>query len=406
MKAKNFNTYFETQDLTTPETYSLSIVKSIIRSVLEPVASNNCTGIIFTHLKDTEGVEGIIRRLEYSKNIILRPISDFEFSKFDVEEIGFVILTTKRYNCAFLFKEIEEDKYQIYLKLNSKLVSNVYETIKSMFLLNYDNEFYEYKPERRENELMNNAVTNIIKHFEENIKDSEYNSKIQENYRAVNETNTTFRNEIYQNVKQIAHEIKNQLSILDIYTRIFEKKTQDTEVVEPIKKSIMLIRSQLEAFKNIDVVNLQEHDIKLIIQDCIKTYSHILKEKNNKIIFIDEMAEISAKAFVDEEKFAIIVNNIIKNAHDCTQNDEIVIKLKLDNEKIKISFINHGEMIAPDVKEQIFDKGYTTKTDGWGVGLAVCKRFIGSQFGTIELEKSDEKETIFTLSLPLVESRG
>ena len=403
MKTKNFNTYFETQDLTTPETYSFSIVKSIIRSVLEPVASNNCTGIIFTHLKNIEGIEGIIKRLEYSKNIILRPVSDFEFSKFDVEEIGFVVLNTKRYNCAFLFKEVEEDKYQIYLKINSKLVSNIYETLKSIFLLNYDKEFYEYKPERRENELMNNAVSNIIKHFEENIKDNEYNSKIQESYRAVNETNTTFRNEIYQNVKQIAHEIKNQLSIMDIYTRIFEKKTQDSEVVEPIKKSIKLIKSQIEAFKNIDVVNLQEHDIKAIIQNCIRTYSHILKEKNNKIIFIDEMAEISAKAFVDEEKFAIVVNNIIKNAHDCTQNDEISVKLKLENEKIKISFINHGEMIAPDVKDEIFEKGYTTKTDGWGVGLAVCRRFIGSQFGTIELEKSDEKETIFTLTLPLID---
>ena len=70
MKTKNFNTYFETQDLTTPETYSFSIVKSIIRSVLEPVASNNCTGVIFTHLKNIEGIEGIIKRLEYSKSII------------------------------------------------------------------------------------------------------------------------------------------------------------------------------------------------------------------------------------------------------------------------------------------------------------------------------------------------
>jgi len=403
MKTKNFNIYFETQDLTI-ETYSVSIVKSVIRSILEPVASNNCNGVIFTHLNNIEGIDGVIKRLEYSKNIILRPISDFEFSKFDVEEIGFVVLTTKRYNCAFLFKEIEENKYQIYLKLNSKLVANVYETLKSIFLLNYDKEFYEYKPERRENEMMNSAVENILKQFEENIKDSEYNSKIQESYRAVNETNTTFRNEIYQNVKQIAHEIKNQLSILDIYTRIFEKKTQDTEIVEPIKKSIGLIRSQLEAFKNIDVVNLQERDVKIIIQDCIKTYSHILKEKNNKIIFIDEMPEINAMAFVDDEKFAIIVNNIIKNAHDCTQNDEIIIKLKLDNEKIKISFINHGQMIESDKQNKIFDKGYTTKEDGWGVGLSVCKRFIGSQFGQIELEKSDEKETIFTLTLPLVEA--
>ena len=405
MKTKNFNTYFENDGLTIPETYSFSIIKSIIRSILEPVASNNCVGLIFTHLKDIEGIEGIIKRLEYSKNVILRPVSDFEFSKFDVEEIGFVVLTTKRYNCAFLFKEIEKNKYQIYLKLNSKLVSNVYETLKSLFLLNYDKEFYEYRPERRENDLMNSAIENLIKHFEENIKDNEYNSKIQESYRAVNETNTSFRNEIYQNVKQIAHEIKNQLSILDIYTRIFEKKTQDYETAEPIKKSIALIRSQLEAFKNIDVVNLQERDIKLIIQDCIKTYSSILKEKNNKIIFIDEMPEITANAFVDEEKFAIVVNNIIKNAHDCTNNDEIIVKLKLSDEKIKISFINHGEMIALNTQEKIFDKGYTTKKDGWGIGLSVCKRLVGSQFGALELEKSDEKETIFTLTIPLVETK-
>ena len=405
MKTKNFNTYFNSQDLTTDETYSLSVVKSVIRSILEPIASNNTTGVVFTHFKDIEETEGIVRRLEYSKNIILRPVSDFEFSKFNVEEIGFVVLTTKRYNCAFLFKETEDNKYQIYLKFNSKLVSNVYETIKSIFLLNYDKEFYEYRPERRENDLMNCAIKNIIKHFEENIKDNEYNSKIQESYRAVNETNTTFRNEIYQNVKQIAHEIKNQLSILDIYTRIYEKKTQDTETTEPIRKSVALIKSQLEAFKNIDVVNLQEHNIKSIIQDCIKTYSQILKEKNNKIIFIDEMPEIYANAFVDEEKFAIVVNNIIKNAHDFTQNDEIIVKLKLADEKIKISFINHGEIIPNDKKEEIFNANYTTKKDGWGVGLSVCKKLIGSQFGQIELEKSDEKETIFTLTVPLVEVR-
>ena len=405
MKTKNLNSYFENQDLTMPELYSASIVKSIIRSILEPVASNNCAGIIITHLKDIEGIEGIVRRIEYSKNIILRPISDFEFSKYGVEDTGIIVLNTRRYNCAFLFKQIEEDKYQIYLKMNSKLVSNIYEHIKSLFLLNYDKEFYEYKPERRENELMNNAVSNIIKHFEETIKDSEYNSKIQESYRAVNETNTNFRNEIYQNVKQIAHEIKNQLSILDIYTRIFEKKTSDSEVVEPIKKSVALIRSQLEAFKNIDVLNLQERDVKLIIRDCIKTYSHILKEKNNKIIFIDEMPEITANAFLDEEKFAIVVNNIIKNANDSTQNDEVIVKLKLIGDKIKISFINHGEMIASDAKEKIFDKGYTTKQDGWGIGLSVCKRLVGSQFGELELEKSDENETIFTLTLPLVDIR-
>ena len=401
----NFNKYFENKDLTQNEPYSFTIVKSLCQSVLEPIARENQKAIIFTRLKDIPEINGTIKRLEYSNNVFLKEFSDFEFSKFDVEEIGFIVLSTNRYNCAFLFRKINEDKYEIYLKLNSKLVCEVYETIKNIFLVNYDEQFYEFKPERRENLIMNNAIQNILKHFEETIKENEYNAKIQENYKTVNQTNTTLRNEIYQTTKAIAHEIKNQLSILDIYARIFEKKTGDLETIEPIKKSINVIKKQLEQFKEIDVVNLQEKNIKTIIQESIKTYTNILKENNNKLILIDEMPSIEANSFVDEEKFAIVINNIIKNANDSTKNDEIVIKLTQIEEKIKISFINHGDMIEKENQDKIFETGYTTKKDGWGIGLSVCKKIIGSQFGTFELTKSDKNETIFSLTIPLAQTR-
>ena len=403
---KNFNIFFQNEDLTQNEQYSSTIVKSIARSVLEPIAKENSKAIVFTRLKGIEETDGLIKRLEYSNDINLREFSDFEFSKFDVEEIGFIVLTSQRYNCAFLFREVEEDKFEIYLKLNSKLVNDVYETLKSIFLINYDEEFYIHKPERRDNIMMNNAVDNLLKHFEETIKENEYNSKIRENYKSVNETNTTLRNEIYIQAQQIAHEIKNQLSILDIYTRIFEKKTGDSETVEPIKKSVKLIKSQIDQFKNIDVVWSSNYVRAMsTAKESIKTYSGLLKEKNNKLILIDEMPGYEANAFVDEEKFLIVINNIIKNAHDSTSNDEIIVKLSMIEERIKISIINHGEMIAPENQNKIFEQGYTTKKDGWGIGLSVCKKFVGSQFGTFELEKSDEKETIFALSLPLAQTR-
>ena len=402
---KNFNIYFENKDLTQNELYSGTIVKSLVRSLLEPIASNNSKAVAFLRLKNIPEIDGLIKRLEYSANITLKEFSDFEFSKFDVEDVGFVVLSTSRYNCALIFREVEEGKYEIYLKLNSKLVSNVYETIKNIFLINYDEEFYSYRPERRENNLLNEAIFNILKFFEETIKENEYNSKIQENYRNVNTVNTTFRNEIYQNVRQIAHEIKNQLSILDIYARIFEKKTNDSETVEPIRKSIALIRNQVEQFKNFDVINLQEKNVKLIIQESIKMYANIVKEKNNKLVLIDEMAGVEANAFVDEEKFLIVINNIIKNANDSTFGDEIIVKLSQVDEKIKISFINHGEKIEQKNQEKIFEQGYTTKKDGWGVGLSVCKKLIGSQFGTMKLAKSDEKETEFSILLPLAQSK-
>ena len=405
MKTEKFKAYFENNDISPKETYSSSIITSIVRSVLEPLIKNNSKAIVLARLKEVEGIESIIKRLEYSSNINLKMFSDFEFSKFDVEDLGFIVLNSERYNCAFIFRKTNSQRYEIYFKINSKLVVNVYETIKATFLADFDDDFYNYKPERRENELVNEAVFNILNYFEETIKENEYNSKIQESYKTVNETNTSLRNEIYQSVRQIAHEIKNQLSILDIYARIFEKKTGDTETIDPIKKSIKVIKNQVDKFKDIDVINLQERDIKPILHECIKTYSNILKEKNNKLIFIDEMAGVDANAFVDEEKFAIIVSNIIKNAHDCTKNDEIIIKMKLVENIIKISFINHGDTIAPDNQEKIFENGFSTKKDGWGVGLAVCRKYIGSQFGMLELEKSNKDETIFALTLPLVQTK-
>ncbi len=401
MKTKSLNQFFKNNELFNNRSYSKTVVKSLIRSVLEPITTQNSKALVYMRLKNMEGIESLIKRIEYLPDVALNQFGDFEFSKFDSEEVGFIVLTSQRYNCALLFKEIEDNKYEIYLKLNSKLVSDVYETLKSIFLIDDDEEFYSHKPERRENTTMNNAVENILKYFEDTVEESECNLKIQETYKNVNLVNKDLRNEVYQNVKAIAHEIKNQLSILDIYTRIFEKKTQTPEIVQPIRKSVEVIKKQLEQFKNIDVVNLCERNVKEIIQESIKMYSSVLKEKNNKIILIDEMPEHVANAFVDEDKLSIVINNVIKNANDSTKNDEILIKLAQVQDKIKISFINHGQKIKQQDQEKIFSSGYTTKKDGWGVGLSVCKKFIGSQFGSFELEKSDNKETIFSLKLPL-----
>ncbi len=169
---KNFNIFFENKDFVQNEQYSKTTLQALIRSVLEPVAKENAKAVVFTRLQDTSNIDSIIKRLEYSPNIILKEFSDFEFSKFDVEETGFVVLTSQRYNAALLFREVEDEKYEIYLKLNSKLVNDVYKALKTIFLIDYDEEFFEHKPERRENDLMNRAVLNIVSQFEETVIES------------------------------------------------------------------------------------------------------------------------------------------------------------------------------------------------------------------------------------------
>ena len=104
---KNFNIYFENKDLTPNEIYSLTIVKSLIRSVLEPIANNGSKAFILSHIKEYPETQGIIKRLEYCANVDLKKISDFEFSKFDIEEVDFILLTSQRYNAVLLFREVD-----------------------------------------------------------------------------------------------------------------------------------------------------------------------------------------------------------------------------------------------------------------------------------------------------------
>jgi len=78
------------------------------------------------------------------------------------------------------------------------------------------------------------------------------------------------------------------------------------------------------------------------------------------------------------------------------ENSTIYIKVKVDNNNIRISFKNKGDKI-PDYKlERIFEKFYradesrTSSTGGTGLGLAITKDIIELHDGDISVKNDDE----------------
>jgi len=49
----------------------------------------------------------------------------------------------------------------------------------------------------------------------------------------------------------------------------------------------------------------------------------------------------------------------------------------------------------------IFDHFFTTKAQGHGLGLSICKKFVEANGGSIEVESEEGKGTIFKVKLPL-----
>ena len=62
---------------------------------------------------------------------------------------------------------------------------------------------------------------------------------------------------------------------------------------------------------------------------------------------------------------------------------------------------DNGVGIATDVLDSIFVPFFTTKMDGSGIGLSICKQIITLHGGSITATSTIGKGSVFTIILPL-----
>ncbi|XWN32074.1 MAG: PAS domain S-box protein [Devosia sp.] len=105
---------------------------------------------------------------------------------------------------------------------------------------------------------------------------------------------------------------------------------------------------------------------------------------------------------VDPMQLQIIVINLITNALDAvrhTQTPAITIATHLDEAAVRVVVTDNGSGIVPTVAEHMFEPLVTTKPDGLGVGLSICRRLARAHNGAITLAPSAEGSR-FVLTLP------
>ena len=101
--------------------------------------------------------------------------------------------------------------------------------------------------------------------------------------------------------------------------------------------------------------------------------------------------------YADEGQISQILINLIKNALQAgAKHIDITAKMGRDDDVI-VQVANDGEPIPVSAQEQIFIPFYTTKKEGSGIGLSISRQIMRNHNGTIELLRSDERQTAFEL---------
>lgn len=100
---------------------------------------------------------------------------------------------------------------------------------------------------------------------------------------------------------------------------------------------------------------------------------------------------------IDANLMVRVFENIISNAIKYGSSGKFLdIKLKKENDKVIISFINYGDMIEKDDLKKLFDRLYrvekkSNKKEGTGLGLAISKAIVEMHGGNITVNSSEEK---------------
>ena len=170
---------------------------------------------------------------------------------------------------------------------------------------------------------------------------------------------------------------------------ILEETEQMSELVEEL-----LALSRLESGQ----ANAEFHltDVRELLYDCLRSTEQLAEQKNLRISL--RFDETPVLVNCDEVQLRRAFTNIITNALRYAK-DEIQIECKADRGKAVVRIRDDGEGIEPKLLPHIFERFFSTRKGGAGIGLSLAKEIVTLHKGTISA--SNDGGAVFEISLPL-----
>jgi signal transduction histidine kinase len=115
------------------------------------------------------------------------------------------------------------------------------------------------------------------------------------------------------------------------------------------------------------------------------------------------MPELVTRRTALEQVFTNLINNAIK--HHTREDGRVEITATLQGEVYRFDVVDDGPGIAPEYHQRVFEIFRTLNNindpDSTGIGLAIVKKLVELQGGTILLESEVGRGTTFRFTWPL-----
>lgn len=212
----------------------------------------------------------------------------------------------------------------------------------------------------------------------------------------------------------VAHELNQPLAAISNYcsgmiSRINNKGISEEDLLTALDKTAKQaqragqIITRIRSFVKRSEPNRTQADALQIVSNAVELAD--IELRRNQVRLTHYLAERMPPLLVDPILIEQVLINLIKNAAESIQlagrpvgqrNIELKVRPRVVEGKDMMEFSVHdnGNGVPADMLERIYDAFYSTKSEGMGIGLKLCRSIVESHQGRMSVENLYNGETI------------
>ncbi|MDD2920264.1 PAS domain-containing sensor histidine kinase [Rhodoferax sp.] len=204
----------------------------------------------------------------------------------------------------------------------------------------------------------------------------------------------------------VAHELNQPLTAINNYchgmvSRIKSKQINEDELLGALEKTAKQanragqIIHRIRSFVKRSEPNRSISSVATMVAEAVELAEIELRRRNVKLnqYLVPNLPSVLVDPILIEQ----VLLNLLKNAAESVDaaqrpSAQRIVKLRVAqtyvNDKAVVEFVvtDSGQGIAPDVMERLYEAFYSTKADGMGIGLSLCRSIVESHMGRMKAE--------------------
>ena len=204
--------------------------------------------------------------------------------------------------------------------------------------------------------------------------------------------------------RETAHQLGTPISSLMGWLEWMKNKPNDQEkMIDDISLDLERLQQVSDRFSKMgSETKIEEVHLSNIVDNIVLYFNRRIPSMGKSII-IENQLESDLKIRANGILISWAIENVVKNAIDALDNEGIIsLKSKFEKKSIIIVIEDSGKGISRKNWKNIFRPGFSTKEQGWGLGLSLTSRIINEIHGGsiyVSQSKPGQGSTI-EISLP------